>query len=239
MEPLLRFGVIGDAWRLYQRRWWTWSLATLIALIGYSIVGSTLFAVFGTRWHGGTGGFRLPVRPGAGALHYVSTIVVVGFFLGGMIRMANRQVLGQVPRIEDMFSVVDVGLQLLAGAVFYGAATFLGWMLCVIPGLIVSGLLMFMMPLIVIARKPPTDAFGESWRVLRSQWLSAAVFHLVLSMTSLMGVILCGVGVLFTGPLYSLSIAILFHEFFEPVPSAYGKKSPVDPDGGSWPVDTA
>ncbi len=232
MEPLLRFSVIGDAWRLYQRRWWTWSAAMLIVLIAYPVVGRVLFALFDMRWPGGRGGFRMPMGPGAGALHYVAATVVGGFFLGGMIRMANRQVLGGVPRIEDMFSVVDVGFQLLAGSVFYGAATFVGSMFCVIPGFIVSGLLMFTIPLIVIARKPATDAFAESWRVLSSQWLTATVFHLVLSVVSSLGVIFCCVGILFTGPLYSLSIAILFHEFFEPVTPFHGKKAPVDPYEG-------
>src|SRR5262249_13959313 len=136
MEPLLRFNVIGDAWRLYQRRWGTWSLAMLIVLIAYSLVGRTLFAVFGMRWPAGAGGFRLPPGSGAGALHYVCTIVVIGFFLGGMIRMASHQVIGRAPRIEDLFSVLDVGFHLLAGSIFYGAATFLGSMLCVIPGFI-------------------------------------------------------------------------------------------------------
>jgi hypothetical protein len=232
MEPLLRFSVIGDAWRLYVRRAGTWSLATLIVLIAYSVVGSALFAVFGMRWPGGAGGFRLPPGPGAGALHYVCTIVVIGFFVGGMIRMASQQVLGREPRLEDLFSVVDVGLQLLAGAVFYGAATFLGGLLCVIPGFIVSGLLMFTIPLIVIARKPATEAVAESWRVLRSQWLTAAVFHVVLYVLSSLGFALCCVGVLLTGPLYSLSVAILFHEFFEPVSPAFQKKPYIDPDAG-------
>jgi len=226
MEPLLRFNVIGDAWRLYQRRWWTWSMAMLIVLIAESLVGSALFALFGERWPGGRGGFRLPPSPHDSALHYVGTVVVGGFFLGGMIRMASRQVLGRVPRIEDLFSVVDVGFQLLAGAVFYGAATFLGSMLCVIPGFISSGLLMFTIPLIVIAHRPATNAVAESWRVLSPQWLTATVFHLVLSLVSGMGVLLCCLGILVTGPLYSLSIALLFHEFYEPASSSYDKKPP-------------
>src|SRR5262249_48548803 len=96
MEPLLRFNVSGDAWRLYQRRWWTWSMAMLIVLIAYSLVGT---ALFGERRPGGRGGFRMPPSPHAGALHYVGTTVVGGFFLGGMIRMANHPVLGRVPRI--------------------------------------------------------------------------------------------------------------------------------------------
>src|SRR5262245_40582286 len=226
MEPLLRFNVIGDAWRLYQRRWWTWSLAMLIVLIANSVLGSALFALFGERWPGGRGGFRLPPSPHDSALHYVGTVVVGGFFLGVMIRMASHQIVGRTPRIEDLFSVVDVGFNLLAGAVFYGAATFLGSMLCVIPGFIVSGLLMFTLPLIVIARKPATDAVAESWRVLAPQWLTATVFHLVLSLVSGMGILFCCVGILFTGPLYSLSIALLFHEFYEPTASPYAKKPP-------------
>jgi hypothetical protein len=229
MEPLLRFNVIGDAWRLYQRRWWTWSMAMLIVLIAYPVVGTALFALFGMRWPGGGGGFRLPTSPGEDALHYVGATVVVGFFLGGMIRMANHQVLGRNPRIGDLFSVVDVGFHLLAGAVFYGAATFLASLLCAIPGLIVSGLLMFTFPLVVIARRPATEAVAESWSVLSPQWLTATVFHLVLSLVSGAGFLLCCVGVLFTGPLYSLSIAILFHEFYEPTARQDAKKQRVHP----------
>src|SRR5262249_11179605 len=151
------------------------------------------------------------------ALHYVGTVVVGGFFLGGLIRMANHQILGRAPRIEDLFSVVDVGFNLLAGAVFYGAATFLGGLLCVIPGFLGPRLLMFTIPLIVIARRPATNAVAESWRVLGSQWLTATVFHIVLSLISGLGILFCCVGILFTGPLYSLSIALLFHEFYEPI----------------------
>ncbi len=234
MEPRIRFDVVGDAWRLYRRRWWTWSMAMLIVLVAYPVVGTALFALFGERWPGGWGGFRLPPSPREGALHYVGTTIVVGFFLGGMIRMANRQVLGGLPRIEDLFSVVDVGLHLLAGAVFYGAATFLAGLICVIPGLIVPGLLMFTFPLIVIARRPATDAFAESWRILSPQWLTVTVFHFVLSLLSASGAILCCVGILLTGPLYGLSIAILFHEFYEPTSAFESKKVPVDPFPEFW-----
>ena len=201
----------------------------LIVLVAYPLVGSALFALFGLRWPGGGAAFRLPLSPGPGALHYVLSTVIGGFFLGGMIRMASHQVLGRAPRLEDLFSVVNVGFQLLAGAVFYGSATFLGSMLCVIPGFIASGLLMFTIPLIVIVRRPATDAVVESWRILSPQWLTATVFHAVLSAVSGSGFLLCCIGVLFTGPLYSLSIAILFHEFFYAVPPPTSKKPPGDP----------
>jgi hypothetical protein len=61
----------------------------------------------------------------------------------------------------------------------------------------------------------------------------------VLWVVSGLGFIFCGIGILFTAPLYSLSIAILFHEFFEPVSPGYEEKAPVDPDGGFWPEANA
>ncbi len=229
MRPMVRFGVIGDAWQLYWRRWGTWSIAMGIVMLAYPLVSRLLFALFDQDWPVGGGGWRFSMSPHAGALHYVASTVIGGFFVGGMVRMASNQVLGRIPRIEDLFSVVDVGFHLLAGAAFYGAATFVGSLLCVIPGFVASGLLMFTIPLIVIARMPATDAVARSWNALRSQWLTATIFHIVLCLLSSSGFLLCCVGILFTGPLYSLSIALLFHEFFRAVPEPSPKKQPGDP----------
>jgi hypothetical protein len=226
---MVRFGVIGTAWRLYWRYWGTWTIAMAIVMAAYPLASVALFALFNQKWPGGGAGFRFPMSPGAGALHSVASSVIVGFFVGGMVRLASRQALGHVPRIEDLFSVVDVGFHLVAGAAFIGAATFVGSMLCVLPGFIASGLLMFTIPLIVIARQPSTDAFAGSWSVLRSQWLPATVFHVVLCLVSSSGFLLCGIGVLFTGPLYSLSLALLFLEFFQAVRPPSSKKPPGDP----------
>jgi uncharacterized membrane protein len=228
MWPLVRFNVIGDAWRLYRRHWDVWTLAMLIVLIGSSVVMSVVLAILGVNWPGGRGGFRLPVPPAAAAIQYVASAVIGGCFLGGMIRMASNQVRGRVPRIEDLISVTDVWLDLLLSALTYGVATFLGEMLCVIPGLIVSGLLMFAIPLVVEARLPAAGAILQSWNALKSQWLTATVFHLVLFLLSGSGVLLCCIGILITGPLYSLSIAILYHEFF-PAPPAAAWNKPDEP----------
>jgi uncharacterized membrane protein len=229
MWPMVRFDVIGDAWRLYRRHPGIWSLAILIVLIGYSTVSNAVFALVGLDGPVVRGGFRLTLTPGAGALHYVITSVIGGFFVGGLIRMASNQVRGRAPRIKDLVSVMDVGLELVLAATLYGAATFVGSMLCVIPGVIVSGLLMLAIPLVVIARQPATAAIGRSWNVLLPQWLTATVFHFVLVLLSGSGFLLCCVGIFFTAPLYSLSIAILYHEFFSASHEPTWKKRPIDP----------
>jgi hypothetical protein len=65
---------------------------------------------------------------------------------------------------------------------------------------------------------------AESWRALKGQWLSATVFHVVLWGLSGLGACFCGVGLLFTAPIYSLGIAILYRDFF--LAKGFAKPSP-------------
>jgi hypothetical protein len=228
MWRLVRFNVIGDAWRLYRRHWFVWSLAMLIVLIGSSLVIGAVFAMLGFHRAESRVGFRLPLNPGVSALQYIVSTVIGGFFVGGLIRMAGNQVRGRAPRIEDLFTITDVWVDVLLAALLYAAATFVGFMLCAIPGLIVAGLLMFSIPLVVESRLPATGAIMQSWNALKEQWLTATAFHCVLCLLSGSGVLLCGIGILLTGPLYSLSLAILHQEFFGTL-SATTWKKPTDP----------
>src|SRR5262249_54296184 len=143
-------------------------------------VGGAVLAMLGSHRVGGRGGFRLPLNPGTSALQYMVTTVVAGFFLGGLIRMAGNQLRGRAPQVEDLFSITDVWLDVLMASLLYAAATFVGFLLCAIPGLIVAGLLMFTIPLVVESRLPATAAVMQSWNALKSQWLAATAFHLVL-----------------------------------------------------------
>jgi hypothetical protein len=228
MWPLVRFNVIGDAWRLYRRHWVVWSLAMLIVLIGSSVVIGAVLAMLGINRPDSRVGFRLPMNPGVSALQYIVSTVIGGFFVGGLIRMAGNQVRGRAPRIEDLFTITDVWVDVVLASLLYAAATFVGFLFFAIPGLIVAGLLMFAIPLVVESHLPATAAIMQSWNALKSQWLTATAFHCVLCLLSGSGVLLCGVGILLTGPLYSLSIALLHQEFFGTLAATAWKK-PADP----------
>jgi hypothetical protein len=212
--PLIRFSVIGEAWKQYKKHWVVWSLAMLIVMTGYSVITAGLFAVFGVGHVHGHGGFRLFFSPGGPIAPFFLSTVVSSIFLGGMIRMANNQLRGRVPRVEDLLSVGEIWFDLLLVSILSAAATSLGFMFCAIPGFIISGLFMLAIPLVVESRLPATGALIQSWNALKSQWLVAAVFHSVLILAAVSGALLCGVGVFLTGPLYCLSIAVLYREFF-------------------------
>jgi hypothetical protein len=226
--PLVRFAVIKEAWGLYKQHALVWSLAMLIVMACYSVVNGTLFAVLDRGEPLGPGGFRLFLPPTAHAASLIASTVVSGFFLGGMIRMAGVQIRGGVPRLEQLFSIKDCWFDLLLVSFLIGVAISIGFALCFIPGLIVFGLLMLAIPLVSEGRLPATGAMIQSWHALKSQWLTAAVFHWVLFILANSGLLLCFVGVLFTGPLYCLSVTILYHNFFGWGPVSTWKK-PTDP----------
>jgi hypothetical protein len=212
--PLVRFSVIGDAWRLYKQHWFVWSLAMLIVMTGYSVITAGLFAVFDVGHAHGHGGFRQFLLPGGRIVPFFVSTVVSSIFLGGMIRMASNQLRGRAPRVEDLLTVGDVWFDLVLVSILNAAATSIGFMFCAIPGFIVSGLFMLAIPLVVESRLPATGAIIQSWNALKSQWLVAAVFHCVLILLAVSGAVLCGVGIFLTGPLYCLSIAVVYREFF-------------------------
>ena len=224
--PIVRFGALGDAWELVQARWGTWLLASAIVIICNSAISSVIVAIFKVQHVGGGGGFRMPLPPAGTLVQAVVSGVVNGFFVGGMLRMACRQIRGQSVRVEDLFSVTDVLPELLLGSVLLTLATALGFMTCFVPGLIVSGVLMFTLPLIVDARLPATEAMRQSWRALKRQWLMASLAHWFFTLVSVAGALLCCVGIFFTAPLYSLAVAVLYRDFFMTKPFPAAEKPP-------------
>jgi hypothetical protein len=225
--PLVRFGVIKEAWALYKQHALVWSLAILIVTALHSVVNSALFAVIQRGEPLGPGGFRLFI-PSTHPVSLTASTVVTGFFLGGMVRMAGRQIRGGAPRLEDLFSITDCWFDLVLVSFLIGIATSIGLAACVLPGFIVSGLFMLAIPLVAEGRLPATGALIQSYHSLKSQWLTAAVFHWVLVILAVSGFFLCYFPVLITGPLYCLSITLLYQRFFGWGPVSPWKK-PSDP----------
>jgi uncharacterized membrane protein len=147
----------------------------------------------------------LPILAGA---------MIAGFFLGGMTRMAVNQVRGQAPRVKDLFTVSDVWFDLVLGSGILGLLSRIGWELYVIPGLVVVGLFMFMFPLIVDGRLPATGAMIRSFEATHGQWLAASVANLAFLAVAALGLPAVVIGLVVTGPLYPLSLAVTYRDFF-------------------------
>jgi hypothetical protein len=227
----VRFDALGDAWRLFTLRPFTWIVAGLIVLAGNSLIYGAVYSLLGDPMPKGGGGFRAEMPPPSTLVNAILSAILNGFFLGGMYRMACLQVRGKAITVTDLFGVTDVARELVLGCALYGVICFVAGMFCVLPAFFAAGVLMFTLPLIVDGRLDALAAVRSSWNALKGQWFTATVFHLVAYLVTGLGACCCGIGLVLTMPLYCLSIAVLYRDFFlGKTTSAEGKPSTVDPD---------
>lgn len=210
----VRFGAIGEAWGLFKQQWGPWLVTALFVVIGNGAVAGFVFSLLGEKAPIGPGGFRLDVPPEGTLLEALLSAIVTGFSPGGMFRRACRQVRGERVGVMDLFDVTDVLSELAIGTTLLTLALFIAGAFCGIPAFILAGLLMFTLPLIVDARLSASEAIRTSWRALKGQWLAATLFHFIATVIAGLGVMCCFVGLYFTLPLYCLSVAVLYREFF-------------------------
>ena len=141
---------------------------------------------------------------------------------------AVRQIRGQRPHVRDLFQIPDNWFDVALGSILFGVPFAVGSSLFVVPGLVVGGLFLFMFPLIVDAHLPATGAMIRSYQAARPQWLAASAVHLATLAAAGSGFLLAGIGLLFTGPLYALSLAVLYRDIFLS-PSAVSWNKPRNP----------
>jgi len=142
------------------------------------------------------------------------SFTISSLLIAALIRMAIKQVRGQQISIGDIFNVGDVALQVIIASFLTSIVIAIGIMLCIIPGLVATGLLLPTIPLIVDKQLGGLEAISTSINTLKSQWLMAAIFSFILGIIYMVGVLACGVGLLIAAPVAVLSIAILYRNFF-------------------------
>jgi len=221
--PQIRFEAIGEAWQLFQQQMATWVLATLLYFV---IVGLPALLCVGPFYYkiltdsrafdndpGALLGFMIPMYAGL----FLFVIPLSFVLMGGLYRMALKQLRGETIGVGDLFDIGDVFGALL-GTMFLVmlavlAATLLGCILCGLPGFVVSALLMLAVPAVVDRRIGSGEALQLSWNALKPHWLMATVFYFVISLIGQIGAAACYIGLLFTFPLFILGIAILYRDF--------------------------
>ena len=208
-RPEISFDVITQAWAALQP-----NLGTYLGAAAVILVVSAVFQ--------GLQGAMTP-RSGNGQQEFSMIPLILGlvgslinqFLGGGILRMAINHLRTGRPEFGDMFSVGDVFINLILAGIVVGIATVLGFCACIIPGLLLTGLFMFVNPLIVDKRLGAMDAISTSFNTLKPQMWMALVFVFVVGLVAVSGLIACGVGLLVTIPLAVLSIAITYRNFFD------------------------
>jgi uncharacterized membrane protein len=229
MTPRVRFEIIGEAWSLFQQQMGTWILSTFILFaitFSLSFLLSFTSSIFGLSTTGPDGEPNItPISVSFTMFTSLITNVVTYFLLGGLYRMALKQLRGQEINVGDLFSAGDVFVPLFLSMLLYGISVAGGAIFCLIPGLLIGGLMM-LAPILVVDKREtsPVQAIKASWNALRPEMLNATLFMFVLGIVSAIGLIGCGIGIIFSYPLFPLAHAILYRDFF-----GIGAASPLEP----------
>ena len=204
---------IGDAlsygWTRFSKNALNWILLLLAIFAAFAVVGGLLFALLLLPSTASSSDSTLTVSFfSIGMVVFVLAILALAFLSSVVTTQGGfREVDGAKPAFGDFFRFQNLGGALLA-AVLVGVLTWVGSLLCYLPGLVVAFFGMFTVAFAI-------DRGMNAWTALQSSFSLVSanigpVFLLYLAMAALnwVGSLLLGLGLLVTVPM--TAIALMF-----------------------------
>jgi uncharacterized membrane protein len=139
---------------------------------------------------------------------FIASLVIAA--LGaGLIKCALNVVDGHEVNAGDIFNYLSRS-NVFATAALVGVATFVGTLLCFLPGIVVQFLTAFAMFFVVDKEQGPTESIRSSISFMTSHLGETIVFVLLSIATLIVGTICCVVGVFVAAPVVFLAAAYTF-----------------------------
>lgn len=145
-------------------------------------------------------------------------VQLIGWFVSlvisiGLIRAALAIVDGRSPELNDLLSTNNLVTYFVA-SLLAGLIVAVGFLLCIIPGLIAIFLLQFFGYAIVDGRtSDPIEALKISYGLVSKNLGELLLFGILVFLVNLVGALLCGIGLLVTLPLTAIAIAYTWRYF--------------------------
>lgn len=144
--------------------------------------------------------------------HIVATLLVilissVGFglltgpMMVGYMRMIKTEDEGGKVEIADVFKGFDDFVPALLAVLVGSIIISIGFMLCVLPGMLLMAILPTAVYLVACGEKDGIAALKRAWEAVKANLLGAFLCMLVLGIVGHIGLILCFVGVIVTLPI--------------------------------------
>lgn len=139
----------------------------------------------------------------------LASLLSYSALLAGGVPFVLAIVRGRKPPFAEVFAVKRFFVPVLLGFLLLWVATTIGFLLCIVPGVILALGLQFGFHLIVDRGMPPVDALKESWRLTQGHKGNLFVLALLLFGVQIAGVLACCIGAL----LVSLPIILLANAY--------------------------
>ncbi len=118
------------------------------------------------------------------------------------------------PELNDLGKGFDVFLHALVASLIIGVFVNVGASACFVGSIVVAAFLVFAYPLIMDKKMDFWPAIETSFNKAKDNWLGFSLFMLALLGINLAGALLCGLGLLVTGPLTFIATAIAYRDNF-------------------------
>jgi uncharacterized membrane protein len=146
------------------------------------------------------------------AVNSVASIVTQGPLQVGLHLFCAKKMYNKRAEVGDLFKGFDFFLPSFVAALLIGIFAFIGFLLCVIPGLVVASMYKFTYLFILDKRMDFWPAMQASHDVVKNDYFGFAMFLLVMGLINILGFLCCIVGLLITIPLSVAAITIAYQE---------------------------
>lgn len=167
-----------------------------------------------------------------GLLAGIIRLVGYAIFTGFVVRLVQDVRDGRRDHsVGDLFSAATPAILPLIGfGILFGLGVGIGFILLIVPGLILLTFWSVGAPAIVVERVGPVDAFGRSWRLVRGDaWSVFATLLVVLLIVIAIGVVLGAIATpigngeaatwvaaiissILTAPIFALAVSVLYFD---------------------------
>ncbi len=249
---MVRMEAIGEAWRTQQKNMGTWAIAVLIFFaVSYGVnmvfslvTNGIILGMASGKPSDAAAGAAFIVIFGMAFLTYILTQAVLSTLMGGLYKMAATDVQGGKSEVGQLFSQTNKFADLFIAQIIIGIGGMIGFCLCIIPGFIWMGLTMMTLPLIINRNMRAMEAIQASIEIMKPQMGMAALAWFVFAFVGGIGILACGIGVLFTMGLTYLATTVVFRDmvgFSEPLTggSMFGAATSPAPTAPVAPVAPA
>lgn len=151
-------------------------------------------------------------------LNSVVPLILQGPLLAGIHIGFARKILYGRTEVGDLFKGFNYFVPTLVASLAISALTFVGMLLCIIPGLVVVAMFLFTHLFIVDKRMDFWPAMQASHSLVKQDYVGFTLFVIVLGLLQVLGALACVVGLLVTLPLMYGAITAAYRDLvgFEP-----------------------
>lgn len=136
-----------------------------------------------------------------GVVSGVSAGLLAGPMMVGYMRMLEREEQGAKVEIADVFKGFDDFVPALLAVLVSSIIVAIGYMLCFLPGLLITALVPIAAYLVAVGEKDGINAVKRAADAMKANFVGTFICMLILSIVGSLGAVLCGVGIILTMPI--------------------------------------